>query len=373
MYKFMMILALVFSNSIYASATNLEKAEAYTRGSEILAEFNFDQVVSAENAKIEFINETIQVDLKNASIPQGKFSQKIQDKKATSLFVYQAEPEILRARIIFKKDVQASQYQNHVSIEANGSKLVVKVADPATAKAAAAETKSDLKLAPPLDLNAALEPKMTVSDTPAPISAASILETELLSASSNASAETDSAAALPQSQSSEKENLKESEIPLKLDAGKKESSQESPWFRMFMSLGVVSVVGLVAIVLAKRYAKVKTPGASKIKIQVVSQQSLGPKKNLMVVRVAGEDILIGVTDHNISMIKSLSLIDDEFEAQVPRNFVDELNQVTDRYVSSKVATRSDLTNRNKASNEEDFNMGKIKDMVASKLKEMRPL
>ena len=62
-----------------------------------------------------------------------------------------------------------------------------------------------------------------------------------------------------------------------------------------------------------------------MQIKVLSQHYLGPKKSLVIVRVAGESILVGVTDSNISMIKSLALIDDEVPVETPKNFADALN------------------------------------------------
>ena len=43
---------------------------------------------------------------------------------------------------------------------------------------------------------------------------------------------------------------------------------------------------------------------------------------MAIIRVAGESILIGVTDSHISMIKSLSLIDDEVPSEVPQKFAE---------------------------------------------------
>jgi flagellar protein FliO/FliZ len=40
----------------------------------------------------------------------------------------------------------------------------------------------------------------------------------------------------------------------------------------------------------------------------------------MIVQVAGETLLLGVTDHNITMLKTLALIDDEVPAELPQKF-----------------------------------------------------
>lgn len=60
-------------------------------------------------------------------------------------------------------------------------------------------------------------------------------------------------------------------------------------------------------------------------IKVLTQFYLGPKKSLAIVRVAGESVLIGITDQNINMIKSLSLLDEDIPESVPKDFLEEFN------------------------------------------------
>ena len=72
--------------------------------------------------------------------------------------------------------------------------------------------------------------------------------------------------------------------------------------------------------LSKWWSKKNTKSLGGTKIQVLSTHYLGPKKSLSIVQVAGESLLLGVTDQNINMIKTLSLIDDEVPATTPNNF-----------------------------------------------------
>ncbi len=371
---FTTIIIFFFSQVSSASAPLFESAKTFKQGTSLITELQFNQPVEANKASIEFINETIQINIRDAAIATAKLNQPIQDERAESLFVYQAEPNLLRTRIIYKKSTPAQEFDGHVDLTAVDGKIIITVKDP-NAAVTADKASEPLRLMPPVDLNSMLEPKIS-AESPLQQSAASILEDEFLA--NQKTAPTVSNETLAEKSASpltgdEKQSLKESEIPLSLEKTKSAAQQESPWMRMILSLIVVSVVGLIAVIVAKRYAKAKVPGLSKVQIQVVSQQALGPKRSLMVIRVAGEDILIGVTDHNVSLIKSLSFIDDEVESTVPRSFVDELNQVTDRYVHNKAVTRGDLIKKPTQASEDEFNMGKIKDMVASKLKEMRPL
>ena len=92
-------------------------------------------------------------------------------------------------------------------------------------------------------------------------------------------------------------------------------------------------------------------------IRILTQHYIGPKKSLAIVSVAGETILLGVTDHSINMIKNLSLLDDEMPKDVPSSFSQTLNQAQ--------AEEPD--------NVEDYTMKGVKEIVGERLKNMRNL
>lgn len=105
---------------------------------------------------------------------------------------------------------------------------------------------------------------------------------------------------------------------VKPTAAKTESS--NPFFRMIIALGVICVAGLGALVYIKKFKKLATTKGPAPKIQVLTQHFLGPKKSLAIVKIAGESILIGITDHNITPIRVLALLDDELPVQNPADF-----------------------------------------------------
>jgi len=104
------------------------------------------------------------------------------------------------------------------------------------------------------------------------------------------------------------------------------------------------------------------------------------------VSVAGETMLLGVTDQNINFIKSISLIDDEYASDMPKNFKSEmeqeLNQKLEAVVDRNMVQRSPVesvsinnTERNQFSEDmdEEFSVSKIANLVSSKLKNMRQI
>lgn len=123
-----------------------------------------------------------------------------------------------------------------------------------------------------------------------------------------------------------KDTRPESEIPLFTASAQEKKTAGAGIERLVMTLFVVCVVLAAALFGIKRWSiNRKSQATSPTKIQILTQHHLGPKKSLAIIQVAGEAILIGITEQNISMLKTLSLIDDEVPGLVPKNFSDELD------------------------------------------------
>lgn len=106
-------------------------------------------------------------------------------------------------------------------------------------------------------------------------------------------------------------NDREDQIPVLNNVKMAQSSSSGNWFRLIGSAIFVLAVTGGLIIVVKKSAKAKNVGGKKAKIEMLHQHFLGPKKSVALIQVAGEAILIGVTDNNINMIKSVALIDDE--------------------------------------------------------------
>lgn len=154
----------------------------------------------------------------------------------------------------------------------------------------------------------------------------------------------------------------ESEIPLQLTPTQTGQGPASQTGKLFLTLFVLIGMGAAGVYLARKYAYSNKIHKSNMQIKVLSQHHLGAKKSLAIIRVAGESILIGVTDQNISMIKSLALIDDEVPAETPVNFAETMGE---SMVGSK-----DITEM-ASEVEDDFSFAGIKTNVSQKIKSMR--
>jgi len=172
---------------------------------------------------------------------------------------------------------------------------------------------------------------------------------------------------------------KESEIPLNLDGNKKSSSEGGGLFRILLTLSMLGLVGTGAFIFLRKYSVPKEK-KHQTQIKVLQQHYLGPKKSLAIVRVAGESLLIGVTDHNISMLKSLSLLDDEVPEEAPKSFgkvmggfnkADFVETEEDTTVEKQTARNSQKNSKKELDADEEFAISGIKDIVSKRLKGMR--
>ncbi len=158
----------------------------------------------------------------------------------------------------------------------------------------------------------------------------------------------------------------EDQIPVNFNKEKKIEAAEASSSRMFLTFGLLAVILGVGYYYAKKHGRPSNSPQTKIKI--LTQHYLGPKKSLAIVRVAGESILIGITDQNINMLKSLSLLDDEIPETLSGKSFQETMQVNEKKEMSVERTQADPFTKE---NNEEFSIRHIKDVVSLKLKGMR--
>ncbi len=169
------------------------------------------------------------------------------------------------------------------------------------------------------------------------------------------------------------QNLKESEVPVHFDSVKEKSAEKTSLPRILISLAVVFSLLGGAIFALKNWTKTRSVQNGGVKIRILTQHHLGPKKSLAIVQVAGESILIGITDQNISMLKSLALIDDEIPAGQPNKFDDALYNYEEE--AGEIGKHFSLQKESPAVSEpEEFalrGISEIRDVVSRRLKGMR--
>ncbi|MBC7421367.1 MAG: flagellar biosynthetic protein FliO [Bdellovibrio sp.] len=161
--------------------------------------------------------------------------------------------------------------------------------------------------------------------------------------------------------------LAEDQIPLNIAANKKAVEAGGSSTRIIFTGFVLFTLLSTAYYFVRKYKGSNKINKSNMEIKVISQHYLGPKKSLAIIRVSGESILIGITDANISMIKSLSLIDDEVPAEAPQNFADTLSKETSSAGRNRAQSQANMVDEL----DEEFSFSGVKDSVSKKIKSMR--
>lgn len=154
----------------------------------------------------------------------------------------------------------------------------------------------------------------------------------------------------------------EDQIPLRMTASEKNPTETSTGQKMLVSFGLIAALAGAGYYFIKKRSFVnKSSSVNMMQIKILSQHYLGPKKSLAIVRVAGESMLIGITDQSINMIKSLSLLDDELPVTTPEDFKNVLG------VDGQINLQAD----SQADSDEDFTFSGVKTTVFQKIKSMR--
>lgn len=161
--------------------------------------------------------------------------------------------------------------------------------------------------------------------------------------------------------------LNENQIPLSITVDKKTADNAATSTKALASgLIVIALLG-ASYYYVRKYRTSNTINKSSMQIKVLTQHYLGPKKSLAIIHVAGESILVGITDTNISMIKSLSLIDDEVPTEMPKNFKESFKDT----MAQKDKLSSLMTDELGKELDEEFSFAGVTDTVSKKIKSMR--
>ena len=133
-------------------------------------------------------------------------------------------------------------------------------------------------------------------------------------------AESDAPAAAAAAVVEAKKELKESEIPVLLEPKKAAKSGSSMIWRLVASLAIIAAVAGIMIFASKKWGRRADKGGKTARIEILHQHHLGPRRSIALIRVAGETMLLGVTDQNVNMLKAITLIDEELEGAMTKDF-----------------------------------------------------
>ncbi|OQW50221.1 MAG: hypothetical protein A4S09_00045 [Proteobacteria bacterium SG_bin7] len=367
---------LIGGNSWAADRSNLLDIRSFSDKDAFVVELKFDKPVSQEGLSTDYIKETIQVNIPNGFLAAGLRSAKISNGQVDTLYTYQADKNTLRNRIIMRKGLLAEKFKGGVAVIPDGNFLRIRVVDSETKTAA-----QILDAAPvlPQALKSEIAHELK-SETP-PMMTATTETAEVRTAAADTPAPV----------------IEESKIPVLSKGKAKFMKSEYPLKNLVVVVAAIAAFALLMFFVGKQWIKIGRKNIKANQIKVITQHYLAPRKSLAIIRVAGESILIGITDNAITPIKTLSLLDDELPEELPPSFSGSMRQVEEAepkyslpeskadkmtfssgsargvraYANNSAPVKRDTT---AISNEDDeYSVKGIRDLVKSKLKDMRTI
>jgi len=320
-FKFVAVLVFFLSHLGFAGG-KLLSANTSSEQDILRLELNFDQLFDSNSVGIQYTNK-----LMSLNIPDMSFKKSLPTLETKSSFVKnlkfkEGDNKNISLEIEFT-DVTAMQMKENLALESMGKTLIIEVLPPAIQ-----------------NINSTKEPT-TNTELAMPVSGK--LNDNLLKNS-----ELNSTKQISQTA------LEESKIPLFEKKDDKPTENNSGMTKIaIMVIGLLCLGGYLIWFLKNKSKMVNGP-ESLMKIKMITQFHLGPKKSLAVIRVAGESLLLSITDTQISLIKSLALLDEDIPESTPMDFAASLN-AEDQNQNNQPRSRD--SNSDQLNADEEFSFG----------------
>jgi flagellar protein FliO/FliZ len=326
----MMIVNFLISLYLLAQAADsnvLKGIKVEHKGTQTMVHMDLSQDITQEQIEARFMRRTIEWDLTGVQIKKDKMFIDVGDAEISNIYASQPDSKGLRIRINLNNEKVASNYHEQVHFVKSNKHLTM-VFDGSVAML----NHNIKELSRMYDVKSDSMAKMEEH----------IAQNSTLSADASESENTMALGKITEvvAPVAAVEDLKdEKEIPLAPKNAKVEASSASSMGRLAAGfLALVTLVGSLFFVNKKLKEKKSGAAFNHDSIKVVSQKYLGPKRQLTLVRVSGEYLLLGVTDHNISLIKQLAVIDDEIPDLEPQNFKATVKKVDRRALELEAQT-----------------------------------
>jgi flagellar biogenesis protein FliO len=288
-------------------------------------EIQLDGTPSRDELQMEYVRDIVQFSIQNATIYPAKILHSEDNNQSFSkVFAYQYAPSLVRVR--FSVDGKADQFQGKVKWEQKGKFLTVSFPAGAVIKAVAKkdqDTDHERTLLQKVLGQSKDGPKVEKIDD-------AQVDAPKLSKAETAKAEAIKADAIKaevaQAEAAEnqpvfRKDRKGSEGSKQLGGARNGPSAVRSFLAMLLVVGGLGLT-LLYVKKKKNTVQAKKVGDSwisnlisggkkqKALIEVVAVHSLGPKQSITVVRIRGQQLVLGVTEGNVQLITQLDSDDD---------------------------------------------------------------
>lgn len=318
--KFALVLFSVFGWSDIDN--KMSNIKVYREDGKLTIDMSFEQETKLSQDAPILSNRTIQFDINGAQMETSSKTISLKDAWLKSVYVYNSDPETIRLRIHAKAKT-GKELKELFNVSELGKKIKFQLKENtelAVKPVIMAEAKTEILPEKDKKEDIKIEEKSSsdILDKPMFQTKLTVSEEEAVETTSAESEEITSTTAMT-NEENEKISLNENK-----------ESKSSVLNKKFINVAIAVslLIGFVfgLAIFMKKWRKVSGVDKHINNIKVLSQHYLGPKKSLCVIRVAGETLLVGVTDNNINLIKALSLLDEEIPETLPRDFVKTLKE-----------------------------------------------
>lgn len=300
-----------------ASPVVFKDITSFTAGDQFRVALAFD---ASPKTIVKYYEKSIQIDVPGGFVKPAQRQFSVNHAGIKEINLYQISPSLLRIRIFPLESVAA--LKKSFSLEANGEKLVFAVGPkgapmPETLTAAPVEASK----------NQALNEIAPVNDGKAP--EADVASAAASSAGDNVTAENAAPMTAEDAELIARLQSTLNQLKTESDPGKEKtdgrvikagmlSTPDKPTLPEAPSLGEAFVkIGsalavVLALILVISFAAKKYLGAleggfgGKKQLKVLSSHFIGVKKNVTIIEVGGEVLVLGVTNHNINLLARYS-------------------------------------------------------------------
>lgn len=302
-------------------------------------ELGFDQIIDSNAVTLAFQKKSLILTVPEASLNKNLPALDAKSPYIKDLKLKNSGSKNISLEIEFS-DVTAMQMKENLALESIGKALVIEILPP-TMQHAQNQKESTSNLD---SLSSVTAAPTASSSLGLPDKKMNQAHTEALASSKTTTTTTASSSV----------NQEESKIPLFENKTEPSRSGQSEVTKIgLMVIGLI-VLGGGCIFFLKNKSKMVNGPESLMKIKMITQFHIGPKKSLAVIRVAGESLLLSITETQITLIKSLVLLDEDLPEVTPSDFAESLDD--ENKSSSHRAKESYFANET-TSTEEEFSFG----------------
>lgn len=316
--KYSKVLCLLLFSLTVQAKVQITEMETDRIKNSFVVKLHTDRIIDIRSLEVDFIRETIQINVPLAQIKGNKNLMRVSDRIVRSVYSYKPSRKLFRTRIILKKGMPAASFLNAVEITRSGKTLSIHVTgkgDRNIAKGTGNEVSMVLPVARRVTKkmkNSGVANKKPPGRVKNEVTQGSLRKRAKGKNVSKAQASAEGSRDNQKKQGTDDNRLQ----PIKGESRQQEAESLT---NFFIVLGFLAVVILFSFFKVRKLSiRNRSLSLNGTKIRILAQRFLDQKKSIAIIQVSGENLLVGITEQNISVLKTLSLLNEETSKEVSK-------------------------------------------------------